>query len=464
MATNTYVAIETQTVASTVASVTIGSGGTIPQTYTDLILVVSGKSTSGIVNWGLRFNGDTGSNYSRTLMFGNGSTTGGARQTSSTSANPGFLTTAGSPTIIQIMNYRNTTTYKSWIARAGDASDSVSLSVGMWRGSTGSATNQPITSITLFSDGSTSIAAGTTFTLYGIADARIGAPKAFGGTITQDATYTYHAFGASGTFTPQQALTADVLVVAGGGGAAMGGGGAGGVRAFASQSFGSGTVYTCTVGAGGTAGADGTTRGGTGGATSLSGSGFSTLAVSGGGGAAAKNANMTGLSGGSGGGGGGDNSGSGTIFAGGTGNAGSYSPVEGYAGGSGRHTTGVLLAGGGGGGAGGVGVDAAVATFADGGAGTNTYNSIDFSTWLLSTGLGVNNSSGVRQVGGGGGGNHADSKYIGRATAGGGNATLTGTGTNGVANTGGGAGPGVWNGSVGGAGGSGVIVIRYLTA
>jgi hypothetical protein len=104
-----------------------------------------------------------------------------------------------------------------------------------------------------------------------------------------------------------------------------------------------------------------------------------------------------------------------------------------------------------------------VATFADGGAGANTYNSIDFSTWLLSTGLGVNNSSGVRQVGGGGGGNASVAQYIGRATAGGGNATFTSVGTNGVANTGGGAGAGVWNGSTGGSGGSGVIIIRYLT-
>lgn len=461
MFTNTYVAIETQTITSTIASLTLGSGETIPQTYSDLVLVISGKS-SGIYNWGIRFNGDTGSQYSRTLIFGNGSTPGSDRQSNSTSANPGFLTANGSPTIIQIMDYTNTTTNKSWLARAGDASDSVSQSVGMWRPASLATGN--ITSITLFSDGGSYIESGTTVTLYGIANTTKLAPKALGGIITQDDTYTYHAFRASGTFTPQEALTADVLVVAGGGGAAMGGGGAGGVRAFESQSFGSGTVYTCTVGAGGTAGADGTTRGGTGGATSLSGSGFSTLAVSGGGGAGAKNANMTGLSGGSGGGGGGDVSGSGTTYAGGTGNAGGYTPVEGFAGGFGNHQAGVLLAGGGGGGAGGVGVNAAVATFADGGVGTNTYNSIDFSTWLLSTGLGVNNSSGVRQVGGGGGGNASVAQYIGRATAGGGNATYITVGTNGVANTGGGAGAGVWNGSTGGSGGSGVIVIRYLTA
>jgi hypothetical protein len=454
MATNTYVAIETQTVTSTVASVTLGSGGTIPQTYTDLVLVVSGKSTSGIVNWGLRFNGDTGSNYSRTLMFGNGSTGGGSRQTSSTSANPGFLTTAGSPTIIQIMNYRNTTTYKSWIARAGDASDSVSASVGLWRGSTGSATNQPITSITLFSDGSTSIAEGTTFTLYGIENSNIGAPKAFGGTITQDATHTYHTFGASGTFTPQQSLTCDYLVVAGGGGASAfgsgggtGGGGAGGLRSSIVATGGGGSLesainvtaqnYTITVGAGGTFVNNGNANPGTD-------STFSTI-TSTGGGRGAYDGN--GGNGGSGGGGYGYPAGS---FTGGTRVTG-----QGFAGGVGSTDGSTWTASAGGGGAGAVG--ATTTSDGDGGAG-----GIGVSIPIVAnvTGTGV-----ATYYAGGGGGGTTRPAWSGGAggLGGGGRGGSQGqAGINAIANTGGGGGgAGGASSAVAGNGGSGVVIIRY---
>jgi hypothetical protein len=41
---NTYTLIEAQTLSSAVSSVTLGSGGTIPQTYTDLLVKVSGRT------------------------------------------------------------------------------------------------------------------------------------------------------------------------------------------------------------------------------------------------------------------------------------------------------------------------------------------------------------------------------------------------------------------------------------
>jgi hypothetical protein len=71
-----------------------------------------------------------------------------------------------------------------------------------------------------------------------------------------DGTYYYHMFPFTGTFTPTQSITADVLVIAGGGGGGGnwgGGGGAGGLLYFSSQSL-TATGYTCTVGAGGTGG------------------------------------------------------------------------------------------------------------------------------------------------------------------------------------------------------------------
>ena len=68
MATNTYVALDTQTLGSAAASVTFSS---IPQTYTDLVLVINGYSIND-VDWRFRMgNGsiDSGSNYSGTYMY-----------------------------------------------------------------------------------------------------------------------------------------------------------------------------------------------------------------------------------------------------------------------------------------------------------------------------------------------------------------------------------------------------------
>ena len=467
MSTNTYVALKQYTVSgSSTYAVTLD---TIPTTgYSDLVLVMSIKCAVDTNQPYVQFNTDLGTsttNYSTTVIRGDGSSATSGRHTNNFAwypvPGPG-VGTANNFHIweMNIQNYSNATTYKTGLSRYNNASSIVTGNVHLWR------QTAAINSITITSEGGSGayFVAGTTFSLYGIANADVGA-YATGGIITQDANYYYHAFGSSSTFTPTRNLTADILVVAGGGGAGAGGGGAGGVRAFSSQSLTNGTVYTCTVGAGGTAGADYSTRGGSGGNSSIAGTGFTTLNSTGGGGAGTKWASApqnTGISGGSGGGGGPNDNGDGTINAGGTGNAGSYSPVEGYAGGSGRHQTPTYLAGGGGGGAGGVGVNAAASTVVAGGAGTNTYNSVNFSSWLSTTGLGViNTSDGLRYLGGGGGGAHYQSAYIGTATAGGGAATNTTVGTDGLATTGGGGGAGAWNGSTGGKGGSGLIIVRY---
>jgi hypothetical protein len=93
-----------------------------------------------------------------------------------------------------------------------------------------------------------------------VGNAGFNVPYATGGTVTSDATYWYHTFTSSGTFTPTKALTADYLVVAGGGGGGGrrgAGGGAGGLLNFASQSV--STAQTITIGAGGTGGTGGAT-------------------------------------------------------------------------------------------------------------------------------------------------------------------------------------------------------------
>ena len=69
--TATYEKIASQTLSSTVATVTFSS---ISGAYTELVLVMNpiSNTTSGSYPY-LRFNSDSGTNYSRTMIQGTGS-------------------------------------------------------------------------------------------------------------------------------------------------------------------------------------------------------------------------------------------------------------------------------------------------------------------------------------------------------------------------------------------------------
>jgi hypothetical protein len=442
MATNTYVALATQTLGSAAASVTFSS---IPQGYTDLVVVVSGNGavTTGIT---MQFNGVT-SGYSLTQLGGNGSSASSARRTSQSFINinySGYFTTSGqSNIIVNIMNYSNTTTYKTVLCRANNAAVGTDAIVGLFPNTSA------ITSVLIGNDGSGNIGAGTTFSLYGIAATSVGA-KATGGTIYSDDLYYYHVFDSTSTFTPLQSISADVLVVAGGGGGgsdttsgnSAGGGGAGGLLAFASQAL-TATAYTVTVGAGGARAASSSVNG-----TNGVDSQFGALTLVKGGGGAASAATTNGSTGGSGGG------------AGNSGTGGSATSGQGFAGGNG---SGTIIRSGGGGGAGAVGFagGGTGSTFAQGGIGSSAYSS-----WGLATGTGENVSGTVYYAGGGGGADDGGQRGLGGSGGGGAGATTAGGGNNGTANTGGGGGG---NGvdsasSFGGSGGSGIVIVRYLKA
>lgn len=153
----TYDPIATQTLGSASASVTFSS---IPSTYTDLIIVSNAGSTVTTNDY-IRFNGDTGANYSWTRIYGTGSAAGSSRGTNTNEGFIGDVTTTLATEILQIQNYTNTTTYKTVIARSSNSSSAVTASVSTWRNTAA------ITSITLL-PGSTTWIAGSTFTLYGI--------------------------------------------------------------------------------------------------------------------------------------------------------------------------------------------------------------------------------------------------------------------------------------------------------
>ena len=162
----TYESIATTTMTTASPAVTFSS---IPQTFTDLILVVSirANSTPTSFGTGIRFNSDTGSNYSRTVLYGSGSSAVSFRRTNQTR----FFVSSG-PTAastfnlirINIGNYSSASIYKSFLARNDDTSDVTSITPGLWR------SNSAITSITItpYDDNSTGFATGSSFTLYGI--------------------------------------------------------------------------------------------------------------------------------------------------------------------------------------------------------------------------------------------------------------------------------------------------------
>ena len=443
MATNTYVALKATTVTGSAASsVTLDLTGIAG--YTDLVIVSEAKTSSGAGGW-LQFNSDTNANYSFTILYGETpSTISSYRQSSQTAARytyaAGIGSTDGTKSMsrIQIQNYSNSSTYKTFIARSNRASNGIDAIVGLWR------STAAITSVTLYPLSDT-FSIGSTFTVYGIANAD-NFTKATGGIISEDSTYTYHVFGSTGTFTPKQSLTADILVVAGGGGAGDGGGGAGGLLYYAAQSL-TATGYTCTVGAGGSAGKNATSN-----ATAGGNSQFGSLTLSAGGGlGGTPNVAVVSYAGGSGG-------GSNANSSGGTGTSG-----QGNNGGSGYTDNASYDFGGGGGGAGAVGGNATSTSSGAGGNGVSTYSS-----WGLATGIGQNVSGTYWIAGGGaGGGGKAgvgSASTIGAAGNGGGGSGwwIAGSGapTSGTPNTGGGGGGGT-SSNFAGNGGSGVIIIRY---
>ena len=449
MSTNTYVALKTTTVTgSAAASVSFDLSGITG--YADLVCVVNAKVDGGggaqvIVRVG-NSTIDTGTNYSRTGIDGNGTSATSFKDLNIAYFNTGYnaymQTSDGFNAIIHFMNYANTTTYKTMLARPNNANTGVDATVGLWR------STSAIDKILLYPAGN-NFAVGSTFTVYGIANADVGA-YATGGVITQDANYYYHAFGSSSTFTPTRNLTADILVVAGGGGGggyySGGGGGAGGLLAYSSQSLTNGTGYTCTIGAGGAGGGTG------GGNLAFAGSNsqFASLTASVGGGQGGNgggaSTNKPGSTGGSGGGGGGDTSpGTGGSATSGQGNAGAI--------GTGASS----YKGGGGGGAGTAGT--AGTSTGNGGDGSSSYSS-----WLATTGLGQN-VSGTYYIAGGGGGGAQDATFGTGGLGGGGNGGHSGgtplAASNAQYATGGGGGGSGSGAAVGGNGGSGLIVVRY---
>ena len=157
---STYTPIATTTLGSNSSSVTFSS---ISGTYTDLILVIAGTMSSGDAT-SVQVNSDTGSNYSSTRLYGDGTTAYSDRLTSQTRSALGLMMPAQSVFTVHFMNYSNTTTNKTFLGRSSAASGYVEAAVGLWRNTAA------ITSITATTAGQT-YQTGSTFTLYGVKSA-----------------------------------------------------------------------------------------------------------------------------------------------------------------------------------------------------------------------------------------------------------------------------------------------------
>lgn len=173
-AVGSFESISTVTLSSNNATITFSS---IPSTYRHLqIRGVMYGSVNGSIAY-MRVNGDSTSNYSSHKMYGGFTTTGsgGAGNelgtymlsfgpTSIYGMQSGGYENVG---VIDILNYSNTSAYKTAISKGGmvlpSASGDYSLSSGSWR------STAAISNVTLHCVGGLFVA-GTTFALYGIKD------------------------------------------------------------------------------------------------------------------------------------------------------------------------------------------------------------------------------------------------------------------------------------------------------
>jgi len=158
---STYEPLATQTLGSTASQITFSS---IPATYTDLVVVVNASLTTGSANMNLNFNNDTSALYSATWVGGNGTSALSSRNTGNTlmvTTYYGTLQTTIGTFILNVMNYANTTTNKTLLARMNNTIDGTSATAGLYR------STSAINRIDLIT-GSSTFTAGSTFTLYGI--------------------------------------------------------------------------------------------------------------------------------------------------------------------------------------------------------------------------------------------------------------------------------------------------------
>ena len=157
-ATPTYILLNQVTLAAASSNVAFSN---IPQTYSDLVVVCNATANSAVATIGLRFNGDSGTNYTYVSMSGNGSATfsstnsqGVALVGYTNSTNPWVC-------ISHVMDYSALDKHKTVLSRDDNAAEKTAAAANRW------ANTAAITSISVIATVN-SFNSGSTFSLYGL--------------------------------------------------------------------------------------------------------------------------------------------------------------------------------------------------------------------------------------------------------------------------------------------------------
>lgn len=161
--TATYNAIATTTLTATATTVSFTS---ISGSYTDLVVIVKAKNFGGGTTFGMRFNSDSGSNYS-SGYFGasNGSTLNTFTSSTSASYNGQSQSDEFATNVINIMGYSNTNVQKIMFSEVNQPNGYTLQYGAVW------ANTSAITSIDFgnFDSGTQYWVTGSSFAIYGIA-------------------------------------------------------------------------------------------------------------------------------------------------------------------------------------------------------------------------------------------------------------------------------------------------------
>ena len=160
-----YTLIATQTLLNPTATVTFTG---IPQGFKDLMLeCVSNNDVagSGSQNMRVRFNGDTGTNYSGTRIYGTGTAASSERDSNTAFIYIGAVGNASAGpaiTTINVLSYSNASVYKTALGRGGEAGSAINAGASLWR------STAAITSISLVWLAGESFKTNSVFKLWGV--------------------------------------------------------------------------------------------------------------------------------------------------------------------------------------------------------------------------------------------------------------------------------------------------------
>ncbi len=152
-----------------IASTTLGTAtntvtfSLLPQTFTDLYFVARFGTTGGANTW-LRFNSDSNTVYSATMLRSTGSSISSPRRTNENAWLQDFQRDSSVTADIcqaHLMNYSSTSSFKTGLGLIQSTQWDSVKTAGLWR------STDAITSITYFTTGS-NFTVGSVFSVYGI--------------------------------------------------------------------------------------------------------------------------------------------------------------------------------------------------------------------------------------------------------------------------------------------------------